>query len=170
MPSFSILDSTIKEKELLTAINTLKNGKAKGLDGIMNEMIKNSREIITPCLLKILNCILSQPIYPKCWKISFLKPIFKSKSPLDPNNYRGIAMMSCLGKLFNKILSNRLEKFFETNNIIKKEQIGFMKKSRTSDHMFILRTLIDKMKMKMIGKSKLFCCFVDFRKAFDTVV
>jgi hypothetical protein len=73
-----------------------------------------------------------------------------------------------LTKLFNKILSNRLEKFFETNNIIKKEQIGLMKKSRTSDHMFILRTLIDK--TKMIGRSKLFCCFVDFRKAFDTVV
>ena len=78
--------------------------------------------------------------------------------------------MSCLANLFNKILRNRLEKFFETNNIINKEQIGFMKKSRTSDHMFKLRTLIDKMKMKMIGKSKLFCCFVDFRKAFDTVV
>jgi hypothetical protein len=71
-------------------------------------------------------------------------------------------------QLFNKILSNRLEKFFETNNIIKKEQIGFMKKSRTSDNMFILRTLIDK--TKIIGQSKLFCCFVDFRKAFDTVV
>jgi hypothetical protein len=55
--------------------------------------------------------------------------------------------MSCLAKLFNKILSNRLEKFFETNNIIKKEQIGLMKKSCTSDHMFILRTLIDKTKM-----------------------
>jgi hypothetical protein len=77
MPSFSTLDFTIKEKELLTVINTLKNGKAKGLDGIMHEMIKNSREIITPCLLNIFNCILSQPIYPKCWKISFLKPIFK---------------------------------------------------------------------------------------------
>jgi hypothetical protein len=37
--------------------------------------------------------------------------------------------MSCLAKLFNKILSNRLEKFFETNNIIKKEPIGLMKKS-----------------------------------------
>jgi hypothetical protein len=91
----------------------------------MNEMIKNSREMITPCLLKIVNCILSQSIYPKWWTISFLKLIFKSKSPLDPNNYRGIAMMSCLAKL----LSNCLEKFFETNNIIKKEPIGLMKKS-----------------------------------------
>ena len=114
----------------------------------MNEIIKNSREMITPFLLNIFNCILSQSIYPKWWTISFLKLIFKSQSPLNPNNYRGIAMM--------------------TNNIIKKEQIGLMKKSRTSDHMFILRTLIDK--MKIIGKSKLFCCFVDFRKAFDAVV
>ena len=37
---FSTLNFTIKEKELLTVIHTLKNGKAKGLDGIMNEMIK----------------------------------------------------------------------------------------------------------------------------------
>ena len=40
VPSFSTLNFTIKEKELLTVIHTLKNGKAKGLDGIMNEMIK----------------------------------------------------------------------------------------------------------------------------------
>jgi hypothetical protein len=38
------------KKKLLTAINTLKNGKTKVLDGIMNEIIKNSREMITPCL------------------------------------------------------------------------------------------------------------------------
>ena len=75
--------------------------------------------------------------------------------------------MRCLAELFNNILSNRLNKLFETN-IVKKEQIGFMKKSRTSDHMFILRTVIDK--MKMMGKSKLCCCVIDLRKAFDTVV
>jgi hypothetical protein len=63
--SLDMLLILLLKKKLLTAINTLKNGKAKGLDGIMNEMIKNSREMITPCLLKIVNCILSQSIYPK---------------------------------------------------------------------------------------------------------
>jgi hypothetical protein len=45
-------------------------------------------------------------------------------------------------------------------------QIGFTKDSRPSDHMFVLKTLIDKYLHK---KEKLFACFVDFRKAFDTV-
>jgi hypothetical protein len=57
---------------LLTAINTLKNGKEKALDGTMNEMIKHSREIIAPLLLTIFNCILSQSRYHRCWTISFL--------------------------------------------------------------------------------------------------
>ena len=119
MPSCSPLDFTIKQRAI-NSHNTLQNGKEKGLDGIMNEIIKNSREIITPLLLTIFNCILSQSIYPKCWTISFLKPILKSTNLLDPSNHGGIAVMSCLAELLNNILSNRLDKLFETN-IIKKE-------------------------------------------------
>jgi hypothetical protein len=76
--------------------------------------------------------------------------------------------MSCLAKLFKRVLNNRLESFLECNSIIVKEQIGFQKKSRTSDHMFILRTLIDK--YTNISKGRLYSCFVDFRKTFDTVI
>lgn len=168
IPTFSSLDFAIRDKEIIKAINSLKMGKAKGLDGILNEMLKHSRDTITPCLLKIFNYILSSSEYPNMWKISFIKPLFKSKNPLDPANYRGIAIMSCLAKLFNKILNNRLDKFLSDNKIIKKEQIGFERESRTSDHMFILKCLIDK--MKKVGNNKLFTCFVDFKKAFDTVV
>jgi hypothetical protein len=52
-------------------------------------------------------------------------------------------------------------------NIICPEQIGFSKDSRTSDHMFVLKTLIDKYTQQ--GSKHLYTCFVDFRKAFDTV-
>ena len=76
--------------------------------------------------------------------------------------------MSCLAKLFKRVLNNRLESFLECNSIIVKEQIGFQKKSRTSDHMFILRTLIDK--YTNISKGRLYSCCVDFRKTFDTVI
>jgi hypothetical protein len=72
---------------------------------------------------------------------------------LNPNNYRGITVMSCLAKLFNRVLNNRLDSFLECNSIIVKEQIGFQKKSRTSDHMFILRIMIDKYKnMSKVSK------------------
>lgn len=41
-----------------------------------------------------------------------------------------------------------------------------MKKCRTADHMFVLKTIIDKYLHK---KDKIYACFVDFKKAFDTV-
>jgi hypothetical protein len=50
---------------------------------------------------------------------------------------RGIAINSCIGKLFNSILNKRLDKYLETHNIINPCQIGFTSKSRTSDHMFV---------------------------------
>ena len=65
------------------------------------------------------------------------------------------------------ILSNRLESFAKENKLIDDTQIGFKKGSRTVDHMFILTTLIDKYVKKL--KSPLYVCFVDFRKAYDSV-
>ena len=56
--------------------------------------------------------------------------------------------------------------FLIKHKLIYPFQIGFTKDSRTSDHVFVLKTLIDKYLHK---KEKLFACFVDFRKAFDTV-
>ena len=83
-----------------------------------------------------------------------------------PHVTGGFAISSCLSKFFTKILHNRLENYLEQNDIICPEQIGFRKGARTSDHIFSLKTLID----KYFRKNKyVFVCFVDLRKAFDTV-
>ena len=73
-----------------------------------------------------------------------------------PSNYRGIAITNILGKVFSIILNNRLEKFITSNNLIDDTQIGFKKNCRTSDHMFILQTLIDRYVKKL--KSPLYVC------------
>ena len=86
----------------------------------------------------------------------------------NPNNYRGISILSCVAKLFNAILTKRLDDFLKDNALINPVQIGFTKKARTADHMFVLRTLIEKYTKDTCGK--LFACFIDFRKAFDTVI
>ena len=107
-------------------------------------------------------------IYPELWSTSYINPIFKSNDPSKPCNYRGIAINPCIGKLFNSILNSRLDKHLETNKLIHPCQIGFSKKCRTSNHVYVLKTLIDKYTNKKGGK--LFACFVDFRRAFDTVI
>ena len=48
--------------------------------------------------------------------------------------------------------------------MINDSQMGFTKKARTSDHMFILKTII----VNYCNNKD--ACFVDFQKAFDTVI
>jgi hypothetical protein len=49
--------------------------------------------------------------------------------PSDPNNYRGITITNSLGKLFNRILDNRLTKFLDKHHVINDSQMGFTKKA-----------------------------------------
>jgi hypothetical protein len=94
--------------------------------------------------------------------------IHKSSDAADPNNYRGITITSSVGNVFNSILKERLDSFLKQNNIIDDCQIGFTRKARTSDHMFILKCIIDQYRKTKDGK--VFACFVDFPKAFDKVI
>ena len=94
--------------------------------------------------------------------------IYKSGDKSDPWNYRGICVSSCLCKLFCSILNQRLHNFIQERNLLHPYQIEFLPGFRTSDHIFSLRTIID-MNVTHTPKSKLFCCFIDLKKAFDSV-
>ena len=66
------------------------------------------------------------------------------------------------------ILNERLINYYDKNNIIHRSQIGFRPGFRTSDHIFTLRTLVDKY-VNTIKQGKIYVCFVDSKKAFDSV-
>ena len=96
-------------------------------------------------------------------------PVHKQGNKLDVNNYRGITFSSCLGKLFCHIINDRISKELESKSFIKPEQAGFRENHRTSDHIFVLKTIVDKYVLNSKTGSKLFACFIDLKKAFDTV-
>ena len=79
----------------------------------------------------------------------------------------GICVSSCLGKLFCSILNQRLIERVNSLNIHRKSQIGFLSNKRTADHVLALRTL--RHKHVHCHQEKVQACFVDFRKAFDSV-
>ena len=166
IPSFTKLDNKITREEVSTAIGKLKNNKAQGLDTIRNEMIKSGQCQLLQPLTKIFNLILNTGIYPSAWCVGRIVLIHKKGDFSDPGNFRGITISSALSKTFNSIMNERLCSFLEENNIMCQEQIGFKKKCRTSDHMFILQTLINKYKK---SRKPLYIAFIDFKKAYDTV-
>ena len=105
------------------------------------------------------------------WKISqdldkWIHNSTKKGDLYDPSNYRGLTISSCIGKVFTKLLCNRLNNFLSENKVIDNSQIGFIPKKRTSDHILVLKTICDFYKNK---QKAVYTCFVDMAKAFDSL-
>ena len=130
-------------------------------------MIKCAFPVMNDTFLLLFNRILNLNLYPSVWKDDILGPLHKSGCKDDPSNFRGISISSCLGKLFSSLLRNRLEAKCIKENLISSCQISGKKGARTSDHLLVFRHLIDK--YVKIGKEKLFVCYFDLKKAFDSV-
>ena len=60
-------------------------------------------------IVDLFNVVLDSGIVPTEWCIAMIIPIFKNKGEsTNPDNYRGITLLSCLGKLFTSVLNNRI--------------------------------------------------------------
>ena len=168
-----ILNNDFTLLEINKLINKLKNNKSSGIDNVINEFLKYSPNNYKHLLLKLFNIILKTGIIPSEWCMSFISPIYKNKGKKDdPNNYRGISIISCLGKLFSALINERLTKFADINEIIGEEQAGFRAGYSTQDHIFTLHSIIEIYLNKIANKNKkkkLYCAFIDYQKAFDLV-
>ena len=129
------LDNNITIEELLEASkNSLPGGKGVGADNICNEMITCLIEACPDIILKLFNLILkSGEIIPE-WLISYIVPIHKGGAKSDPGNYRGVSLLSCLGKFFLSIINKRLIKFCLEKGILSESQLGFQHGNRCSDY------------------------------------
>ena len=151
----------------MLVIKYLKNNKSEGYDCISNEMIKNSPDIILDLIYKFMNLCFEKSLIPDSWAYELISLIHKKGSKSDLNNYRGICVSSALLKILCTLLNNRLQEHCSDNEILNKNQIGFKKYCRTSDHILTLKNLVKK--YVTLGQKKLYVCFVDFEKAFDSV-
>ena len=93
-------------------------------------------------LCKLFTKILYENKFPRAGITGMLVPLHKKGPKSCVGNYREIMLLSCLGKLFLAIINERLLNFLHQNNILAKEQVGFMRGNRTSDNLIILHGLI----------------------------
>ncbi len=124
VPIFNKLDFSIKEEEILTALKKLKKDKAPGLDNILHEFLIAGKESLLKPLCKLFNLVFNSGTYPSIWSLNFLRPIHKKDDRKDPDNYRGIAVGSCLSKLFSYVLLNRLVKHAEKHGLVKTTRLA----------------------------------------------
>ena len=76
-------------------------------DLIRNEMLKTAKQYICKPVTQAFNAIFNSGKFPKSWKDGIIIPVHKQGNKLDVNNYRGITISSCLGKLFCHIINDR---------------------------------------------------------------
>ena len=65
------------------------------------------------------------------------------------------------------MINATVQKSVDEKNLISRNQIGFKIGSRTADHLLTLKSIVKK--YVTLGKEKLYVCFVDFKKTFDSV-
>ena len=75
-------------------------------------------------------------IFPPSWSEATIVAIPKpGKDSSDPNNYRPIALTSCLCKTMERVMNNRLLWVLESKGLLASEQCGFRKNRSTADHL-----------------------------------
>ena len=106
-------------------------------------MLKCIMEYNPNLLLKELNYVLHNNATANDWHISIIAPIHKKGPKMDPDNYRGISLISCLYKLLTAILNTGISGFCQENNILSKAELGFVSGNRCSDAHFLLHNVIN---------------------------
>uniref|UniRef100_A0ABM0MA50 RNA-directed DNA polymerase from mobile element jockey-like n=1 Tax=Saccoglossus kowalevskii TaxID=10224 RepID=A0ABM0MA50_SACKO len=160
-------NTSITVEGVMTQIKKLNNNKAAGVDLIINEFLKNSRDDITSLIVQLFNIVLDTGIVPTSWIMGCIKPIFKNTGDTsDPSNYRGITLLSCLGKFFTAVINDRLTSYLNCVGSLGEEQAGFRAGYSTLDHIFVLHSVID---LYLHNKKRVYCAFIDYKKAFDLI-
>ena len=149
--------------EFNTALSSTKDKSACGMDGIDYQIIKKLPIKYRLLLLDIYNALYKSGDYPDNWKKSFVHFIPKSAIKV----VRPIALTSCMCKLFESLIKNRLQWWCESKNIFPLNQSGFRKGRSCADNLLNLTLCADQ---ALTNHKDLLAAFLDVCGAFDNVV
>ena len=165
--SIDELDKPFDIDEISRVIISLKRNKSSGFDNIAADFFIDARYFIVLYLVHLFNKIFDNGVYPELWTKGMIVPIYKKGDKNNVANYRGITLINSMAKIFSLTLRTRLNKWCEDHNVLSDSQFGFRNNRSTTDSIFILHIIIQKI---LSQKSKLYCAFIDYEKAFDTVI
>lgn len=161
------INGDITLQEVTRAVKSLKDRKAAGMDKIPNEALKNDTCVMV--MTRLFQTCFENGILPSEWSQCRIVPITKGRSSIstDPLSHRGLAMQSCIFKIYCLLLNRRLSSYVEENGLLHECQNGFRKGRSCVDHIYSLTELI---KLNQpTPDAQVYACFVDLKKAFLSV-
>ena len=124
-------DIVITTEEIVDVIKIINPNKASGPDIISHKMLKICPEKIAAPLQIFFNKSLLQCKYPTSWKIAHVIAIFRKGDKSIPSNYRPIALISCVGKIMERVIYKYVFNHLQRNKLIYEYQSGFLPKYST---------------------------------------
>ena len=157
---------SIDEQLVKRAMHSCKKNKAAGQDNVCYESIMYGGHLLIKVLTKLYKCITELTHIPIDMKRGIIVPFFKggNKNKCNPDSYRPISLCSTILKLYEKTLlySQNDSPMFNISPL----QGGFQKQVSCVMTSFMLRESIH---FANENHSKVYACFLDTRKAYDTV-
>jgi hypothetical protein len=150
--------------EIIRAIKKMKNCKAAGPDGILAEALKSDVETTADMLLPLFENIWEEEEIPTDWKDGHIIKLPKKGVLSSCENYRGITLLSVPGKVFNRILLERMRDAVDVR--LQRHQAGFRRDRSSTDQIAMLHIMVEQ---SLEWNSLLYINFVDFHKVFDSL-
>ena len=148
-------------------IDSLKPKTSTGIDNISSKLLKRTKDSITAPLTIIINRMITSGIFPNALKISKVIPLYKKGDELLLSNYRSIALLPSISKIFEKAILTQLTLYLEDNQMIHPHQYGFRKRHSTE---YAALHITDYINYKMdVGKIPV-NVYLDLSKAFDALI
>lgn len=152
-------------------LKRLRKGRAIGSDRISNEILKLCYKVLAPCLAHLINASLRLGYFPKIFKNAMTVLLPKRSTPDEKRNYsspsdwRPIALLSCLGKVFEAVVAERMKELVVSRSLLHQSQTGFVGKSSAHALDYILNVIRSGWKKRLVVS----VLKLDIKSAYDSV-
>ena len=137
--SFYLFSTT--PHKCMKIINKMKITKTN-LDSMPVKIFKQLSSILCHPISSLINLSFKQGVFPESLKLACITPIFKKGVVTDCGNYRPIASLPYLSKIFERNMADKLINFLNKYSILSKFQFGFHKNRSACDALLSLVNFI----------------------------
>jgi Reverse transcriptase (RNA-dependent DNA polymerase)/Endonuclease-reverse transcriptase len=153
--------------KVLRKLRSLKPCTAPGPDGIQATLLKHASESLALPLAVLYQSLFNSSVVPKEWKIAMVTPIFKKGKSVDVANYRPISLTSLCCKIMESVIKDDILAYLHSKNLISRHQHGFLSRRSTGTQLI---DCFNDWTLNIENKQSLDVIYIDFAKAFDSVV
>ena len=158
------MDMDIHRWEVERSIKGMKNGKEVGEDRVVTEVMRFGDEWMVESLWRLCRGVFASEKVPGGWLKSIKVAVLKKGSGESFADYRGVTLLSVVGKVFGKVIEKRIRVFCEEKGLLSDCQFGFREGRSCRDGLLVLSEVL-----KRRGEGRVFMGFLDIAKAYDSV-